>query len=96
MRNLWTTRVRTLAGAFLLVALALTFTAAAPRPSGQKNVGCSREDNLDGSSTRPSSLGCITGGGGCYDCLYSGAGGYTECFENPDGTISICIDFQNV
>lgn len=98
MRNLWTSRGRTLAGALLLAALALTFTAAAPRLSNQKNAGCSLVDYPDGSSTTPSSLGCVSGGGGCYDCLYTEPGvyGYTECYENPDGTISFCTDFQNV
>ena len=96
MKTLWP-HARTLAGIFLVASLALTVTAAAPRHPTRKDAsGCSLITSTNGTSSHPAANGCLGGGGGCYDCLYSGAGGYTQCYENLEGIITFCYDFQNV
>ena len=64
-------------------------------PLFEDKVGCSRIDNPNGSGAAPSYSGCGGSGGGCYDCLYAGVSGYSQCYESPDGSMSFCTDYQN-
>ncbi len=46
------------------------------------------------SSGSPTFGGCTSGSGSCYDCYYNSGGAGTHCYENGDGSIAYCIDFQ--
>ncbi len=47
------------------------------------------------SSGSPSYGGCSAGSGSCYDCYYySPHSGGTHCYENGDGSIAYCVDYQ--
>jgi hypothetical protein len=65
---------------------------AAPRASPKDASGCTRVDNAFPSMEAQ----CEGGGDGCYQCEYSGPGGWTECSESPDGATSYCIDYQGL
>lgn len=32
----------------------------------------------------------------CYYCEYSRGGGYSVCGENASGSVSLCIDYQDL
>jgi hypothetical protein len=61
-------------------------------PSAQGD-GCSRAEGY-----APTRGGCsLKKGSVCYYCEYSGSGGgYSICGENVDGSLSLCLDFQDL
>ena len=71
-----------------LALLATTVAAWSVSPAGGSASGCSWNPGS------PSYWGCGGGGGSCYDCYYSGGGGGSHCYENADGSIAYCIDYQ--
>lgn len=79
----------------LTVALTLTVLGAltllgASRAQGS---GCSRAEGH-----QPVVGGCAARAGSvCYYCEYpSSGGGYSICGENVSGSVSLCIDFQDL
>ncbi len=54
--------------------------------------GCSREENR-----RATSDACRPAiGQTCYYCEYSHSAGYSVCYENADGSVKFCTDFQTL
>ncbi len=89
--------MRTPIGATLRILPVLILLAGAALQGGSPSsrtpksaTGCSR---VDGAS--PTVLGCYNSSGICYACQYSYPGGWSDCSESPDGTIRLCIDYQN-
>lgn len=71
-------------------ALALALGLAASRPGC--TYGCSRMED-----TMPTGVGCLPkAGSACYECYEAGPAGFRTCFENPEGTYSICTEYQQV
>ena len=72
--------------AVLFLLLAATALASLAGPAPFKNAtGCSFVDG-----TFPTPGGCVTGSGGCYECIHSDQYGYKKCYEWPAGEIAGC------
>ena len=75
---------RATAARMVLAALMLLAATALGKPGSvqvKNNEGCSWDYNGGSSSQN----GCVSGGDGCWDCIYSSQYGYMICFESPDG-----------
>jgi hypothetical protein len=79
--------------AVLTLALATFWGAGLFTTPNAQGDGCSRVENY-----MPIVGGCrFKEGSVCYYCEYSGSGGgYSICGENVDGSLSLCLDFQDL
>ena len=60
--------------------------------SGSGGFGCSLTPN-----SRPTSESCRPAAGqSCYYCEYAPGGDYSVCYENGDGSIQFCLDYQTL
>jgi hypothetical protein len=73
------TWIRILATLLLLAATSLGGTTVPGVAKGA--TGCSFTPD-----SSPTSTTCLSGGDGCYDCLYTTRYGWYECWENGDGS----------
>lgn len=73
----------------LLLAILIGFAFIGPLGVSEA-TGCSREENR-----RATSDACRPAvGQTCYYCEYSYGGGYSVCYENEEGSVKFCTDFQ--
>lgn len=79
--------------ALLIPILALSWTTGLFTAPSADCAGCSRAENY-----KPVYGGCRAQAGSvCYYCEYtSGGGGYSVCGENTSGSVSLCIDYQDL
>lgn len=79
--------------AVLTLALAVCWSGGLFTALSAQGDGCSRVEGY-----KPISGGCqFNPGSVCYYCEYSNpGGGYSVCGENEGGSISICLDFQDL
>ncbi len=73
---------------WLSALLVMIGSAWSGSPAGGDASGCSWN------AGSPFFGGCTGGSGSCYDCYYNEGGAGTRCYENADGSVAFCIDFQ--
>ncbi len=75
---------------FLVATLAAGVWLMIPRAGAADSSGCSFVPG----ALPADDAQCEEGGDGCYLCEYHNTGqpGYTECSENPNGSITYCHD----
>jgi hypothetical protein len=76
--------------------LALTLFLTAAGFLGGASPGQSNASGCSWYQGSPGYGGCRPGGGSCYECEYSYGSAHTKCWENADGSVSYCIDYQDI